>query len=157
MDQRELLLRTLQCTDSLQCRACSMQLSHCRLCCALIGQAARCRPLIGPLAQGSSPWRRVWRTTQCQVQGHAGGTGGPSYWPLTGGKSKNAFFLCKNKICNLAQFQCDVAKVQSCCSVADKNFDLQNMLSHLYKRWLTISLSDSVVVFCALLTILGNE
>ena len=87
--------------------ACSLQLSHCSVCCPLIGQAGRSWTLIGPLGQSRSPRRRVWRTTQCQVQGHAGGPGGSSYWPLTGGrKSKNAFFLCKNKICNLAQFQC---------------------------------------------------
>ena len=69
---------------------------------------------------------------------------------------KMLFFFAKIKFAILPSSS--VAKVQSCCSVADKNFDLQNMCPNVstesYKFWRTfsLSLSASVVVFCALLT-----
>ena len=83
-----------------------------------------------------------------------GGATATGSLPGAGGKSKNAFFLCKNKICNLAQFQYGQSTKLLLYSVADKNFDLQNICYHTSEQALTdtLTLRFYCRLFCALLT-----
>ena len=130
-DQREFLLRTLQCTDSpavagLQSAAVTLK--------ALLrsdwsdgqipasdwsadtGQPTPAESLEDNSMSSPRSRRRLRRTqllaTHSLVE-----------------NLKMLFFFAKIKFAILPSFS--MAKVQSCCSVvADKNFDLQNMLSH---------------------------